>query len=155
MPLITCPGCGKRHSDAALACPECGRPNPTLTVPSSSLRPAVAPGRGAATSPGERKKVGSTGWLVFLGVIVLAAGLMMTSNAKKKPNTPSARHAEGENATPARVLSDSERAVVAGRALAAKWSYYTKPDAMTGKMARYASISSENSVDFDFPYQGP
>ena len=26
MPLITCPDCERRHSDAALACPECARP---------------------------------------------------------------------------------------------------------------------------------
>lgn len=27
MPLITCTDCGKQHSDAAPACPNCGRPN--------------------------------------------------------------------------------------------------------------------------------
>jgi len=26
MPLITCPDCDKEHSDAAAACPNCGRP---------------------------------------------------------------------------------------------------------------------------------
>ncbi len=27
MPLVTCPDCSKSHSDAAPACPGCGRPN--------------------------------------------------------------------------------------------------------------------------------
>src|SRR5690349_20044623 len=27
MPLITCPDCGREHSDRAVACPQCARPN--------------------------------------------------------------------------------------------------------------------------------
>src|SRR6476620_4881020 len=45
MPLITCPDCDKRHSDAAPACPECGRPNTLLAsaVNTSATPPAYAP----------------------------------------------------------------------------------------------------------------
>ena len=40
------------------------------------------------------------------------------------------------------------------RQLAAKWSYDTSEDAMTSKIKRRASIESENTVSFAFPYQG-
>jgi hypothetical protein len=41
------------------------------------------------------------------------------------------------------------------RADAAKWSYYSTTDPMASRPSRTASIQSENTVNFDFPYQGP
>ena len=38
--------------------------------------------------------------------------------------------------------------------MAAKWSYSSSTDDMTGGTSRYARISSENTVEFDFPYEG-
>jgi hypothetical protein len=35
-----------------------------------------------------------------------------------------------------------------------KWSYATSVDPMTGRDSASASIDSENTVSFDFPYQG-
>jgi hypothetical protein len=40
------------------------------------------------------------------------------------------------------------------RKLAAKWSYRVTVDPMTSRESRFASIGSENSVSFDFPYEG-
>lgn len=40
------------------------------------------------------------------------------------------------------------------RALAAKWGYEATSDEMTGRTSRRAAIRSENTVNFDFPYQG-
>lgn len=40
------------------------------------------------------------------------------------------------------------------RQLAAKWSYDTSEDAMTSRIQHKASIESENTVSFDFPYRG-
>ena len=34
------------------------------------------------------------------------------------------------------------------------WDYTTEPDKMTGKRATYATLTSSNSLNFDFPYQG-
>jgi hypothetical protein len=39
--------------------------------------------------------------------------------------------------------------------LAAKWTYTADSDAMTGRSTRSAVIESENTVEFDFPYEGP
>jgi hypothetical protein len=38
--------------------------------------------------------------------------------------------------------------------LAEKWTYRFDDDPMTSRTAKYASIESENTVNFDFPYQG-
>jgi hypothetical protein len=38
--------------------------------------------------------------------------------------------------------------------LAAKWTYNSSQDPMTGRPARYATILSENAVNFGFPYNG-
>jgi hypothetical protein len=38
MPLITCPDCGKEHSDQALSCPQCGRPNKATDQPKNETQ---------------------------------------------------------------------------------------------------------------------
>src|SRR5947209_6532585 len=35
-----------------------------------------------------------------------------------------------------------------------KWTYLVNEDAMTSRKAKYATIKSENTVTFNFPYQG-
>jgi hypothetical protein len=52
---------------------------------------------------------------------------------------------------------EASRAAAAASAKAAdagKWSYFSDTDQMTGRTSRTATIESENTVDFDFPYQG-
>jgi hypothetical protein len=49
----------------------------------------------------------------------------------------------------ARAAADEET-----RSLAEKWYYSRDVDAMTSKVSLYASITSENTVSFDFPYEG-
>ena len=39
MALITCVDCGRKHSDAAPACPQCGRPTSATPI-ASTIRPA-------------------------------------------------------------------------------------------------------------------
>lgn len=55
------------------------------------------------------------------------------------------------------LAEEASRAAAAASARAAdagKWSYSSDTDEMTGKTSRTASIQSENTVNFDFPYQG-
>ena len=54
-----------------------------------------------------------------------------------------------------RVRVAEETAAAEARGLAAKWTYHIEEDAMTSRKAKFASIYSENSVEFGFPYQGP
>lgn len=66
---------------------------------------------------------------------------------------------ELETAVEAEQKAEAGRAAKAAaeeeaRRLAAKWRYRVDADPMTSKKARYASIDSENTLNFDFPYQG-
>lgn len=49
---------------------------------------------------------------------------------------------------------EEARAATERRRLAGKWSYQKSIDSMTSAVTRTASIASENTVNFDFPYQG-
>lgn len=53
-----------------------------------------------------------------------------------------------------RVRAAEAAAEAEAQRLAAKWSYRVDDDPMTSRKARYASIESENTLSFDFPYQG-
>lgn len=54
-----------------------------------------------------------------------------------------------------RERAEKEAAEAEARALADKWTYSSDIDEMTSKKSRTGMIESENSVEFDFPYQGP
>lgn len=111
-----------------------------------------------------------------------AAELLASVESERSANRPSAalRHArelisahtgtqeaeaaaklvpELEAAVEAEQKADAERITQAAaeaeaQRLAAKWRYRVDTDPMTSKKARYASINSENTLNFDFPYQG-
>lgn len=53
-----------------------------------------------------------------------------------------------------RVRAAEAAAAAEAQRLADKWRYRVDEDPMTSRKSRYASIESENTVDFDFPYQG-
>ena len=53
-----------------------------------------------------------------------------------------------------RVRAAKAEAEAEAQLLAAKWSYSVDVDPMTSRKARYASLQSENALNFDFPYQG-
>ena len=53
----------------------------------------------------------------------------------------------------AKILAD-QKAAAAERAAAGKWSYNTYTDDATGRPSKTASLTSENSMQFDFPYGG-
>ena len=54
-----------------------------------------------------------------------------------------------------RVRAEEAAAEAESLRLAEKWSYGSSEDPMTSKVTKSASIESENTVDFDFPYSGP
>lgn len=50
MPLVTCSDCGKQHSDAAQACPNCGRPNAEVRGAASALAHPPQPPKKSSSS---------------------------------------------------------------------------------------------------------
>jgi hypothetical protein len=54
-----------------------------------------------------------------------------------------------------RVRAAEAAAAAEAQRLANKWTYRVDEDPMTSRKAKYAIIESENTVTFDFPYQGP
>lgn len=71
MALITCPDCGKQHSDLAVACPECGRPK-AATTPEERMAGLLAVARPPA-QPSEAAGASGCGWIgaiLFLLVVV-------------------------------------------------------------------------------------
>lgn len=53
-----------------------------------------------------------------------------------------------------RVRVAEAAAAAEAQRLADKWAYSVNEDPMTSRKSRFAIIESENTVDFDFPYQG-
>jgi hypothetical protein len=53
-----------------------------------------------------------------------------------------------------RVRAAEASAAAEVQALADKWTYRIDEDPMTSRKSRYASIESENTVEFGFPYEG-
>jgi hypothetical protein len=51
MPLVSCPDCTREHSDAAPACPQCGRPNGAVAVMERAAIPVIP------IAPGPRSEV--------------------------------------------------------------------------------------------------
>lgn len=80
MALIRCPDCGKEFSDAAAACPNCGRPNAT---------PTPAP-----------RKTGCFSW-GCLAIIVLGIIGALSESGSHSPATPSADVSKYVSTSPA------------------------------------------------------
>ena len=68
---------------------------------------------------------------------------------------PALRSAAIAKQEEARQVAEREARDKAKQALAKRWSYSVSTDRMTDKTIRTAAIESENTVSFEFPYQGP
>lgn len=53
-----------------------------------------------------------------------------------------------------RVRAAEATAAAEAQRLADKWMYHVSEDPMSSRKSRFAAIESENTVEFDFPYQG-
>jgi hypothetical protein len=74
------------------------------------------------------------------------------SKAGAAPSTPGGSAAAAKDG--AKPAPAEDAAAVQARELAEKWAYKATQDAMTSRQSRTASIASENTVNFSFPYQG-
>lgn len=73
MSLIICPDCRKEHSDQAVNCPQCGRPNKP-----ESRKPESAEGKEATKSQG--CLIGCLGIFVLFGLLVVFGSLLPEAN---------------------------------------------------------------------------
>lgn len=85
-----------------------------------------------------KKRVGF--WKVTLSVLFCLFILGQISDFARMNN---AKRAKARPNSPVKLAELSER-----------WRYFTNEDDLTGKTTYYASLESENSVNFDFPYSG-
>lgn len=91
MALVKCPDCGNSVSDAAPACPRCGRPTATLMRPSSP--PPIAPVRQIQAKKPKNSFVSMLWTMVVLGCVVLAVLYLSDTKQPSSSYTPSiARH---------------------------------------------------------------
>lgn len=69
MPLIACPDCRREISDAAPACPHCGRPalQQTQSAESAPTSPEIAAQSQSTNSETNRKNL----WLLILPVLII------------------------------------------------------------------------------------
>src|SRR5258708_5396587 len=125
MALKPCKECGKDISTEAKACPNCGKKDPT----------------GVRTSP---VALGCLGLLAIglvtslIGNIAGNSSQSVVNNAAPLSNSPPPSVSAAPTPTP----------------VGSQWHYASESDEMTGKAEHTASVTSDNTVEFAFPYQG-
>src|SRR5688572_27853878 len=50
--------------------------------------------------------------------------------------------------------AEKEKAEIADRLSRGRWTYRTEADSLTGQSYKFAFVDSDNSFEFEFPYQG-
>jgi hypothetical protein len=133
MALGKCRECGKEASSEAKACPHCGATNP---VKKTSVFTIVA----------------GLLFIAFVGIAVSNSVNRQTSPASPQAIAPVPNSVQSTTVPSAPVNINSPAIPPEP---ASSWHYDTETDRMTGKEARYAIITSENQLQFGFPYSGP
>lgn len=138
MAMIACPECKQPVSDQAPTCPNCGTP--------IAMRGSYAPP--AAIPPPPPKKTGC----FKIGCIVLAALFLigLIASLVMSPSGPSSSTSTKTATTTSSTAASSTEPA----APQSKWSYNQRKDDMAKGTVSEASVESENTVNFTFPYQG-
>jgi hypothetical protein len=139
MAMIQCPECKQPVSDAAPTCPNCGTP-----IASRAYAPPTTP------PPPPPKKTGC----LKIGCIVLAVLVLIGligSLVMKSPSGPSSTTTSSSSSTTSGTTAASSTEPAAPQS---KWSYNQSKDDMGKGTVSEASVESDNTVNFTFPYQG-
>lgn len=131
MAIVKCPECQKEVSSDAASCPHCG-------------------------GKVQHKESGCFRWAAGCATLTVASIFaMILASGDSGDSTPATRQGSEPPVALSPQLSPEEVARRDSAALAGKWEYSVDVDPMTSKETREASISSENTVDFSAPYDGP
>lgn len=161
----TCPRCAETIKRAAAVCRYCGHefgesPPARPAEPTQPANVIRAERKGSPAAPPEPKpnrtaQIAAFGCLGFLVLLVIAAIVGGSSQQSSTANNAAMdmNAVTDMNAMDAAAANDVATAETS-ETPSAGWSYDTSTDQVRGKTIYYASVTSENSVDFDFPYAG-
>lgn len=133
----TCPQCAEQVKAAARICKHCGH-----NFVAANEQPAPS-------GSGVGRKIGAGCLIVFaVFVFLVILGEQVGKNAGTA--TPSTATSASADASPA----PSGDAAPADAAPASNWTYFDNKDEVRNKTDHFAAVTSDNSVEFDFPYGG-
>ena len=127
MALKPCKECGREISTEAKTCPHCGKSSPT----------------GAKTSP---LAIGCLA-IIIVGVFANVISSLSSSPGSQGTSAPST----GTSAQ----FQSTQPASSAPPEPGSQWHYAHDTDEMTGQPSHTATVLSDNTVEFDFPYHRP
>lgn len=91
--------------------------------------------------------------MLILLVIVLIAIFAKACSSSPNKSSASASY-DADTAYVDSTMSEASDTVVSQKKEEKTWDYDTQIDEMNDSKSKFASLVSDNSVDFDFPYQG-
>lgn len=124
--------------DSTINCPKCGVPNPSAGKFCSSC--------GAGLVKTNKSKVLGIG---CLGLIVLSVLISVATNRARNSSAPAA----ASPSAPSSGVSSDIRTTAPTPEPGSQWTYRTDQDGM-GRQRSFASVTSDNTLSFAFPYQG-
>lgn len=153
MAIVACPECGRGVSDRATSCPQCG--HPVTPGPESSAPPKLPDPPKSGNDIDPKPQSGKDADLnamvkLFIGVAVAIALILWA--VPSDPVTDST-----STATTARTAAgalDAPTPSAEPPRPGLQWNYLQSADQMSNAVTYQATVTSTNSVDFDFPYQG-
>ncbi len=152
-----CPRCAETVKGAAQVCRYCA--HEFASEPISTSGPIIDPEPSTWLPPGASSEVTSkqsqpprktNNVLGCLGLIALIAVIVKCSQDAPLPPTtePTAKTADLDSSTNAVTSFPIDEKPKSN------WTVTSSTDELRGKAIHYASVSSSNSVEFDFPYNG-